>query len=67
MDQCVKCADHQYTNQDQNHCHQKSVTFLGYEDLLGMALASKAVNSVLIRDALVTFCETRRHYHCEGQ
>ena len=43
MDQCVKCPDHQYANREQDRCLQKAVTFLAYEDLLGMALACTAL------------------------
>uniref|UniRef100_A0A8C0W0L7 G-protein coupled receptors family 3 profile domain-containing protein n=1 Tax=Castor canadensis TaxID=51338 RepID=A0A8C0W0L7_CASCN len=60
MDQCVKCADHQYANRDKNHCLQKSVTFLGYEDPLGLALACMAVIfSVLTAAVLVVFMKHR--------
>ncbi|XP_071065785.1 vomeronasal type-2 receptor 116-like [Dasypus novemcinctus] len=38
IDQCVKCLDHQYANSQRNRCLQKAVTFLAYEDPLGMAL-----------------------------
>ncbi|XP_046299610.1 vomeronasal type-2 receptor 116-like [Marmota monax] len=43
MDQCVKCPAHQYDNTEQNTCLQKAVTFLAYEDPLGMALACTAL------------------------
>ncbi|XP_051047674.1 vomeronasal type-2 receptor 116-like [Phodopus roborovskii] len=43
MDQCVKCPDDHYANRGGNHCLKKVVTFLGYEDLLGMSLASLAI------------------------
>ncbi|XP_036028247.1 vomeronasal type-2 receptor 116-like [Onychomys torridus] len=38
MDHCVRCPENNYANTEQNHCLQKSVTFLSYEDPLGMAL-----------------------------
>ncbi|GAB1303436.1 Vomeronasal 2, receptor 29 [Apodemus speciosus] len=44
MDQCVNCPEHQYANTEHDKCIQKDVTFLSYEDPLGMALA------------LTTFC-----------
>jgi hypothetical protein len=60
MDQCVKCPDHQYANRDKNHCLQKSVTFLDYEDPLGLALACIAVIfSVLTAAVLVVFMKHR--------
>ncbi|XP_012368807.1 vomeronasal type-2 receptor 116-like [Octodon degus] len=43
MDQCIKCRDHQYANIEQNSCLQKTVTFLAYEDPLGMSLACVAL------------------------
>nr|XP_044995743.1 vomeronasal type-2 receptor 116-like [Jaculus jaculus] len=43
MDQCVKCPIDQYANIEQIHCLQKRVTFLSYEDPLGMALAFLAL------------------------
>lgn len=42
MDQCVNCPEYQYANTEQNKCIQKGVTFLSYEDPLGMALALMA-------------------------
>ncbi|XP_034377826.1 vomeronasal type-2 receptor 116-like [Arvicanthis niloticus] len=39
MDHCVKCADDQYANTGRTLCLQKTVTYLAYEDTLGMTLA----------------------------
>ncbi|XP_040590004.1 vomeronasal type-2 receptor 116-like isoform X2 [Mesocricetus auratus] len=39
VDQCVKCPEDMYANADHSQCFQKSVTFLSYEDPLGMVLA----------------------------
>ncbi|XP_028622255.1 vomeronasal type-2 receptor 116-like isoform X1 [Grammomys surdaster] len=43
VDQCVKCPESHYANTEKNICYQKSVSFLSYEDPLGMALASIAL------------------------
>ncbi|GAB1291553.1 Vomeronasal 2, receptor 29 [Apodemus speciosus] len=39
MDQCVNCPYYQYANIEHNKCIQKDVTFLSYEDQMGMVLA----------------------------
>ncbi|XP_036031894.1 vomeronasal type-2 receptor 116-like, partial [Onychomys torridus] len=43
VDPCVKCAEEQYANAEQNQCIPKSVIFLNYEEPLGMALTSMAL------------------------
>ncbi|XP_031207972.1 vomeronasal type-2 receptor 116-like [Mastomys coucha] len=43
VDQCMKCPESQYANTEKNHCFQKTVSFLAYEDPLGMTLASMAL------------------------
>ncbi|EGW00303.1 Vomeronasal type-2 receptor 26 [Cricetulus griseus] len=43
MDHCVKCPESHYANTEKNHCLQKTVTFLHFEDPLGMALSSTAL------------------------
>ncbi|EDL20519.1 mCG20431, isoform CRA_b, partial [Mus musculus] len=43
VDQCVKCPEGHYANTEKNNCLEKSVSFLAYEDPLGMALASIAL------------------------
>ncbi|XP_076409946.1 vomeronasal type-2 receptor 116-like [Peromyscus maniculatus bairdii] len=40
MEQCLRCGDNQYANIQRIHCIQKSVTFLSYEDSLGIILTS---------------------------
>ncbi|XP_076783579.1 vomeronasal type-2 receptor 116-like [Arvicanthis niloticus] len=43
VNQCVKCPQSHYANTEKNHCFQKTVSFLAYEDPLGMILASIAL------------------------
>ncbi|XP_038945840.1 vomeronasal type-2 receptor 116-like [Rattus norvegicus] len=43
VDQCIQCLDHQYANTAQNHCLQKSMTFLDYEDPIGIGLSCIAL------------------------
>lgn len=39
----MQCLDHQYANTAQNHCLQKSMTFLNYEDPMGIGLSCIAL------------------------
>jgi vomeronasal 2 receptor len=39
----VKCPERHYANKEKSNCFQKSVSFLAYEDPLGMAVASIAL------------------------
>ncbi|XP_028622271.1 vomeronasal type-2 receptor 116-like [Grammomys surdaster] len=43
VDQCVKCPESHYANREKNICYKKFVSFLSYEDPLGMSLASIAL------------------------
>eukprot|EP00073_Rattus_norvegicus_P053515 XP_017455899.1 PREDICTED: vomeronasal type-2 receptor 116-like isoform X1 [Rattus norvegicus] len=36
MEQCVRCPDDSYVNLEQTQCLQRTVSFLAYEDPLGM-------------------------------
>ncbi|XP_032772232.1 vomeronasal type-2 receptor 116-like isoform X4 [Rattus rattus] len=56
MEQCVRCPDDSYTNLEQTQCLQRTVSFLAYEDPLGMALGCMALSfSALTILVLVTF------------
>ncbi|XP_077169430.1 vomeronasal type-2 receptor 26-like [Paroedura picta] len=47
-DQCDKCPEDQYPNQEQIQCLRKTVTYLSYTEALGMVLASLALFLSLI-------------------
>ncbi|XP_023563207.1 vomeronasal type-2 receptor 116-like [Octodon degus] len=53
MEQCVMCPHHQYANIQRNHCLQKNVTFLAYEDRLGKALAGTALSLTMLTSAVL--------------
>uniref|UniRef100_A0A5F9DML9 G-protein coupled receptors family 3 profile domain-containing protein n=1 Tax=Oryctolagus cuniculus TaxID=9986 RepID=A0A5F9DML9_RABIT len=62
MDQCVKCPEQQYANTEQDHCLHKAVSFLAYDDPLGMTLVCTAVSlcfSVLTTVVLGVFVKHR--------
>ncbi|XP_051018174.1 vomeronasal type-2 receptor 116-like [Acomys russatus] len=60
MDQCVKCPESHYANLEKNHCLQKSVSFLAFDDPLGMALTVTALCfSVLTAVVLAVFVKHR--------
>ncbi|XP_077890917.1 vomeronasal type-2 receptor 116-like isoform X2 [Ictidomys tridecemlineatus] len=42
-ERCVQCPAHEHPNSERNRCLPKVVTFLAYEDPLGMALACTAL------------------------
>ncbi|GAB1303409.1 Vomeronasal 2, receptor 121 [Apodemus speciosus] len=44
MEQCVRCPDDKYSNLEKTHCLQRAVTFLAYEDPLGIAVGSSALS-----------------------
>ncbi|XP_052019883.1 vomeronasal type-2 receptor 116-like isoform X2 [Apodemus sylvaticus] len=48
MEQCVRCPDDNYANLEQTHCLQRAVSFLAYEDPLGLALGSTALSFSVI-------------------
>ncbi|XP_032768904.1 vomeronasal type-2 receptor 116-like [Rattus rattus] len=60
MEQCVRCPDDSYANLEQTQCLQRAVTFLAYEDPLGMALGCMALSfSAITILVLVTFVKYR--------
>ncbi|MRI72431.1 hypothetical protein FDP56_18895, partial [Enterococcus casseliflavus] len=60
MDQCVKCPEDQYANEDHTLCLQKVVAILDYRDPLGKALAGFALCfSVLTSLVLGVFLKHR--------
>ena len=60
MRQCVRCAEDQYPNSDQDHCFSKVETFLACGDPLGMVLACTALGlPVLTAGALGVFVKHR--------
>ncbi|NP_001372120.1 vomeronasal 2, receptor 9 isoform 2 precursor [Mus musculus] len=56
MEQCVSCTGDKYANLEKTHCLQRAVSFLAYEDPLGMSLGCIALFlSALTSLVLVTF------------
>ncbi|XP_063158517.1 vomeronasal type-2 receptor 26-like [Candoia aspera] len=48
MNDCYKCADENYPSKTQDFCIPKTVTFLSYEEPLGLCLGLSAVSFALI-------------------
>nr|XP_042131539.1 vomeronasal type-2 receptor 116-like [Peromyscus maniculatus bairdii] len=59
MDECVKCPYGQYANTYQTHCLKKVVTFLAYEDPLGISLVCLALCFSAL--TAVVFCVFLKH------
>nr|XP_056719872.1 vomeronasal type-2 receptor 26-like [Euleptes europaea] len=48
MDDCFKCPEDQYPNKDHDQCIPKKISFLSYQDPLGITFASVALSSSLM-------------------
>ncbi|XP_077196753.1 vomeronasal type-2 receptor 26-like [Paroedura picta] len=60
MESCMQCSKDRYPNEKRNECVPKAITFLAYEEPLGLTLASLAVSfSLLTTCILVTFVRHR--------
>ncbi|XP_021108028.1 vomeronasal type-2 receptor 116-like [Heterocephalus glaber] len=53
MEQCMMCPDDQYATIQQNHCLQKSDTYLAYEDPMGKAMANTALSLTVLTAAVL--------------
>ncbi|XP_048359950.1 vomeronasal type-2 receptor 26-like [Sphaerodactylus townsendi] len=60
MESCFQCTEDQYANENRDQCLPKAITFLAYDDPLGLTLASLAISfSLLTTCVLVTFVQYR--------
>nr|XP_056719675.1 vomeronasal type-2 receptor 26-like [Euleptes europaea] len=48
MDDCFKCPEDQYPNKDHDQCTPKKISFLSYQDPLGITFASVALSLSLM-------------------
>ncbi|GAB1294880.1 Vomeronasal 2, receptor 17 [Apodemus speciosus] len=60
MEQCVRCPDDKYANLQQTHCLQRAMSFLAYEDPLGLALGLMSLSfSAITILVLFTFVKNK--------
>ncbi|XP_042546344.1 vomeronasal type-2 receptor 116-like [Dipodomys spectabilis] len=51
--QCIQCPTHEYPSNEKNRCLPKVITFLAFEDSVGMALTCAALGFSLITAAIL--------------
>ncbi|XP_043323518.1 LOW QUALITY PROTEIN: vomeronasal type-2 receptor 116-like [Cervus canadensis] len=52
-EQCAPCPDREYLNRERNHCLPRVVTFLAFEDSLGMSLTCTALCFCVVMAAVL--------------
>ncbi|XP_026544606.1 vomeronasal type-2 receptor 26-like [Notechis scutatus] len=62
LDDCFSCPEDQYPNKDQDSCLQKNITYLTYQEPLGISLLATAVflsfSSVLVLGIFIKYQDT---------
>uniref|UniRef100_A0A4X2KSM6 G-protein coupled receptors family 3 profile domain-containing protein n=1 Tax=Vombatus ursinus TaxID=29139 RepID=A0A4X2KSM6_VOMUR len=53
-EQCLQCSEYQYPSKEKDRCLDKTVTFLAYEEPLGMTLACLALCFSLLTTLILT-------------
>ncbi|XP_072471594.1 vomeronasal type-2 receptor 26-like [Notamacropus eugenii] len=54
MDKCITCPEDEYSNTERNHCLHKTVTYLDYDEILGMTLACTALLFCILTVIIIT-------------